>query len=287
MVNSHWGDVVEDNAFGTHEFMDLCELLGAEPYVSATSAPAPSAEMGDWVEYLTRADDSPMAALRRANGRDEPWRVPFWGIGNEAWGCGGNLRAEAVRRSGPAVRHLRPQPRRQHCSTGSRPARTTTTWHWTETLMESFDDLFGTPLPRPGAVPGRVAALLHDGRALGGQGHRPPASTTRLLVRDDGRRPAHGVDLLTRHCTRHGPLRPGTARSAWCWTSGAPGGTWRPGTNPGFLYQQNTLRDALVASVHFDVFHATPSALVMANIAQTVNVLQAMILTDPDRARWC
>ena len=94
MVNSHWGDVVEDNAFGTHEFMDLCELLGADPYVSANIGSGTVREMSEWVEYLTRADDSPMAALRRANGRQEPWRVPFWGLGNEAWGCGGNLRVE-------------------------------------------------------------------------------------------------------------------------------------------------------------------------------------------------
>jgi alpha-N-arabinofuranosidase len=94
MVNSHWGDVVEDNAFGTHEFMALCELLGADPYVSGNVGSGSVREMSEWIEYLTRGDDSPMASLRRENGRDEPWRVPFWGLGNEAWGCGGNLRAE-------------------------------------------------------------------------------------------------------------------------------------------------------------------------------------------------
>lgn len=60
-------------------------------------------------------------------------------------------------------------------------------------------------------------------------------------------------------------------------------GTWfdvEPGTNPGFLYQQNTLRDAIVAGVHFDAFHRHADRLAMANIAQTVNVLRAMILTD-------
>ena len=95
MVNTNWGDVVEDNSFGTHEFMLLCELLGAEPYVNGNVGSGTVQEMSEWVEYLTRAGDSPMARLRRSNGRDEPWKVPFWGIGNEAWGCGGNMRPDA------------------------------------------------------------------------------------------------------------------------------------------------------------------------------------------------
>ena len=94
MVNTHWGGVVEDNSFGTHEFMALCELLGAQPYVNGNVGSGTVREMSEWVEYLTGTGDSPMVRLRRENGRDEPWRVPFWGLGNEAWGCGGNMRAE-------------------------------------------------------------------------------------------------------------------------------------------------------------------------------------------------
>ncbi|MBO0884129.1 MAG: alpha-N-arabinofuranosidase, partial [Mycobacterium sp.] len=95
MINSHWGDVEENNHFGTHEFMALCELLGADAYVNGNVGSGTVQEMSEWVEYLTRAGDSPMVRLRKANGRDEPWKVPFWGIGNEAWGCGGHMRAEA------------------------------------------------------------------------------------------------------------------------------------------------------------------------------------------------
>ncbi len=82
MVNTHWGDIEENNHFGTHEFMALCEMLGAEAYVNGNVGSGTVREMSEWVEYLTRADDSPMARLRRANGRDEPWKVPFFGIGN-------------------------------------------------------------------------------------------------------------------------------------------------------------------------------------------------------------
>src|SRR5450759_3818669 len=95
IINTNWGGVTEDNSFGTHEFMRLTELLGCDAYVNGNVGSGTVQEMSEWVEYLTRADDSPMARLRRANGRDEPWKVPFWGIGNEAWGCGGNMRPEA------------------------------------------------------------------------------------------------------------------------------------------------------------------------------------------------
>ena len=127
MVNSHWGDVVEDNTFGTHEFMDLCELLGADAYVVGNVGSGTVQEMSEWVEYLTRADDSPMAALRRANGREEPWRVPFWGLGNEAWGCGGQPARRAVRLAGRASTPPTCATTAATRSTGSRPARATRT----------------------------------------------------------------------------------------------------------------------------------------------------------------
>ena len=94
VVNTHWGNVVEDNSFGTHEFLDLCQQLGAEPYICGNVGSGTVRDMADWLEYLTRSGEAPMSRLRRSNGRDEPWRVPFWGIGNESWGCGGNMRAE-------------------------------------------------------------------------------------------------------------------------------------------------------------------------------------------------
>ena len=81
LVNSHWGDVEENNHFGTHEFMHLCELLDAEPYIAGNLGSGSVEEMSQWVEYLTRPSGSPMARLRRDNGREEPWRVKFWGSG--------------------------------------------------------------------------------------------------------------------------------------------------------------------------------------------------------------
>jgi len=278
MVNSHWGDVVEDNAFGTHEFMDLCELLGAEPYVSANIGSGTVREMSEWVEYLTRADDSPMATLRRENGRDEPWRVPFWGLGNEAWGCGGNLRVEQF---ASLARQYATYARNQGGNALYRVAAgaADADYHWTETLMRSLGDLAADPAAPAGPF---QAVSLHYYTMSGPWSDKGAATdfTTDEWYRTMAR--ARYMDeLLTRHSTvmdRHDPHRKvGLVVDEW--------GTWwnvEPGTNPGFLYQQNTLRDALVASLHLDAFHAHADRVVMANIAQTVNVLQAMILTDPD-----
>lgn len=274
MVNSHWGDVVEDNAFGTHEFMALCEMLGADAYVNGNVGSGSPREMSEWIEYLTREDDSPMAALRRANGRDEPWRVPFFGIGNEAWGCGGNMRAEAY---ADLARQFSTYVRDHADNRVTRIAAGANVddYGWTDELMRALGDLSEQAAPFQ-------AISLHYYTMTGpwdAKGSATSFTTDEWYLALS--RAYRIEELLTRHATvmdRHDPdRRVGLVLDEW--------GTWwdvEPGTNPGFLYQQNTLRDALVASVHFDAFHRHADRLVMANIAQTVNVLQAMLLTDPD-----
>ncbi|GAB6903399.1 alpha-N-arabinofuranosidase [Kineosporia succinea] len=273
-VNSHWGDVVEDNAFGTHEFMTLCELLGADPYVSGNVGSGTVREMSEWIEYLTRGDDSPMATLRRANGRDEPWKVPFWGLGNEAWGCGGNLRGDAfadlARQYATYVRD----------HGGNRVYRIAAganadDYHWTESLMKALGQVEKSSNPVFQALSFHYYTMSGDWQDKGDATSFSDDEYYRTIAQ------AYRVEeMLTRHSTvmdRRDPhKRIGLVLDEW--------GTWwnvEEGTNPGFLYQQNTMRDALVASLHFDAFHRHADRLVMANIAQTVNVLQAMILTDP------
>ncbi|HEV6955209.1 MAG TPA: alpha-L-arabinofuranosidase C-terminal domain-containing protein [Promicromonospora sp.] len=277
MVNSHWGDVVEDNSFGTHEFMDLCELLGADAYISGNIGSGSVREMSDWIEYLTRADDSPMATLRRANGRDEPWKVPFWGLGNEAWGCGGNLRVEqfaSLARQYATYTRDHADNRVYRIAAGAHEDD----YHWTETLMRSFDPLDQDDRP---ATPFQAVSLHYYTRtgSWAEKGRATEFSTDEWYLALS--RASWMEELVARHSTvmdRYDPAKKvGLVVDEW--------GTWwdvEPGTNPGFLYQQNTLRDALVASVHFDAFHRHADRVVMANIAQTVNVLQAMVLTDPE-----
>ncbi|MEW9551913.1 alpha-N-arabinofuranosidase [Nonomuraea sp. NPDC050783] len=277
MVNTHWGNVEENNHFGTHEFMALCELLGAEPYISGNVGSGTVKEMSDWVEYLTRAGDSPMVRLRKANGREEPWRVRFWGLGNEAWGCGGNMSAQQyaaeARRFGTYCRD-HGDNKLYRIAAGANAAD----YAWTETLMKQAGELGCAYRPT-----GFMQALSFHYYTIPGTWQDKGDATAfdtddyyRTMVKA-----AYVDELISRHSAVMDCYDPGRtvglALDEW--------GTWwnvEPGTEPGFLHQQNTLRDALVAGLHFDVFHRHAGRLVMANIAQTVNVLQAMILTDPD-----
>ena len=277
MVNSHWGDIVENNHFGTHEFMALCELLGTDPYVNGNVGSGTVREMSEWVEYLTRDGQSPMASLRRENGRDKPWRVPFWGIGNEAWGCGGNMSAQAyadlARQYATFCRDHGDNRLYRIAAGGSDDD-----YAWTRTLMEAISCFGCAEEPR-----GVFQALSFHYYTIAGT-WEDKGSALEFDTDDYYRTMARArrvEELIQRHgavMDVHDPEKKvGLVLDEW--------GTWwdvEPGTNPGFLYQQNTLRDALVASVHFDAFHRHADRLVMANIAQTVNVLQAMILTDPD-----
>ncbi|WP_433166979.1 alpha-N-arabinofuranosidase [Kribbella sp. CA-247076] len=277
MINTHWGDVEENNHFGTHEFMALCELLGADPYVNGNVGSGTVQEMSEWVEYLTRAGDSPMVRQRRANGRDEPWKVPFWGIGNEAWGCGGNLRAEAY---ADLARRYATFLKNHSDNTLYRIAAGAADddLNWTEALMKAISCL------GCGRDPKNIfqAISFHYYTVAGTWENKGRATEFDL---DDYYRTiikAQDVDRVIRGHSAvmdaYDPERTvGLVLDEW--------GTWwdvEPGTNPGFLFQQNAMRDALVASLHFDIFHRHAERLVMANIAQTVNVLQAMLLTDDD-----
>jgi len=276
IANTNWGDVVENNHFGTHEFMDLCDLLGADAYVNGNVGSGTVQEMADWVEYLTRGDDSPMARLRRQNGRDEPWKVPFWGLGNEAWGCGGNMSAA----------HYAEEARRYatfcHDHGGNRLTRIAAganedDLEWTRVLMKTLMECHGCTLY--GNLPYQAVSFhyyTHSGSGI----NTEDATAFDESQFYDTMAYATGMERVIRgHVAVMDSYDPQNRVSLVCdeW------GTWwnaEQGTNPGFLFQQNTVRDALVAGVHFDIFHRYARRLTMANIAQTVNVLQAMILTD-------
>ncbi|MBL0887516.1 alpha-N-arabinofuranosidase, partial [Myceligenerans indicum] len=278
IANVHWGDVVEDNAFGTHEFLALCELLGTQPYVSANVGSGTVQETADWVEYLTRDDDAPMARLRREHGRDEPWPVTFFGLGNEPWGCGGNLRADQyaslARLHSTYARDLSGN-RLQRVAAGA----SDDDYAWTETLMKQVSKGLGDEDPAPLFQ----AVSFHYYTIPGTWGAKGSATDFTQDAYWTTIRKAHRVrDLIRGHSAVMDAYDPNArvalALDEW--------GTWfdvEPGTEPGFLYQQNTMRDALVAAVHFDAFHDNARRLRLANVAQVVNVLQSMVLTDGSR----
>ncbi|MFW5685675.1 MAG: alpha-N-arabinofuranosidase [Spirochaetota bacterium] len=270
MVNTHWGGIVEDNSFGTHEFMDLCEQLETEPYICGNVGSGTVREMSEWVEYLTSGSTSTVAQSRRENGRDEPWTVRYWGIGNENWGCGGNMRveyyADLYRRFAVYCRNY---GENKLFKIAGGP--NVDDYHWTEVLMrEAGRSIDGLSLhyycqTRFAKEPVMSSATEFD-----------EAAWFDFLAR------AHHMDeLITRHSAimdQYDPeCRVALVVDEW--------GSWyevEPGTNPGFLYQQNTMRDALIASITLSIFNDHSERVRIANLAQTVNVLQAPILTEGD-----
>jgi alpha-N-arabinofuranosidase len=268
-INTHWGGVQENNAFGTHEFMDFAELIGADAYVAGNVGSGSPQEMAEWVEYITSDSSSTLAQLRRKNGRDKPWRLPYFGVGNETWGCGGNMRpeyfADLYRQFATFIKAPRDN-RPIEVASGAN----VDDYRWTEVMLSQ-------------AVKHMDAYSLHYYTFPGRWENKGPsvgfaeaqwASTLQHALRMD--------ELITKHVAimdKYDPdKRVGLYVDEW--------GTWydpEPGRNPGFLYQQNTLRDAMVAALTLNVFHRHAGRVRMANIAQMVNVLQAMILTDKER----
>jgi alpha-N-arabinofuranosidase len=270
MVNTHWGGVVEDNSFGTHEFLDLCEQIGTEPYICGNVGSGTVAEMSKWVEYITFEGLSPMAELRKQNGREEPWKVKFWGVGNENWGCGGNMTAEfyadQYRRYATYCRNYGNNNLFKIAGGPSGADH-----HWMQTLMKNIPSylLQGVSLHYytvPNTWEGkRSATQFQEGEFFW--------TIKNTLMMDE---------IITGHAAimdQYDPQKKiGLVVDEW--------GTWydvEPGTNPGFLFQQNTLRDALVAGINLNIFNKHCDRVKMANIAQTVNVLQSVILTDKEK----
>ena len=270
MINTHWGGVVEDNSFGTHEFLNLCELLGTEPYICGNLGSGSVEEMSKWMEYMTFDGESPMANLRKQNGREKPWKVRFFGVGNENWGCGGNMTpegyAENYRRYATYVRNYG-QNQVYKIAGGAN----VDDYRWTEVCMRN--------------IPHHMmqGISLHNYTFTEGWNNKGDATGFNeeqyFKVLLNGNRMD---ELITRHTgimDQYDPQkRISLVVDEW--------GAWynvEKGTNPGFLYQQNTLRDAILAGSILNIFHKHADRVKMANIAQMVNVLQSIILTDKEK----
>lgn len=270
MVNTHWGGVVEDNSFGTHEFMELCRQLSCEPYVNGNVGSGTVQEMQEWVEYMSFDGDSPMARLRAENGRREPWKLKYFGVGNENWGCGGNMTAEEYanqyRRYQTYVRNYG-ENRIYKIACGPNVSD----YRWTEVLMrEAAPYMDGLTLHHYSFC---GEDFSHKGSALGFPEEEWYSLLHKALYMDTLIETHKGI------MRRYDPEgRIGLLVDEW--------GAWHdvePGTNPGFLYQQNTLRDAMVAAVTLNIFNKHSDRVRMANLAQTVNVLQSVVLTEGEQ----
>ncbi|MCM1244618.1 MAG: alpha-N-arabinofuranosidase [Roseburia sp.] len=267
MINTHWGGVVEDNRFGTHEFFELCDQLGCEPYINGNVGSGTVQEMSEWIEYMTFDGESPMAKLRAENGRKEPWKVKYFGVGNENWGCGGNMTPEyyanTYRRYQTYCRNYGDnQLYKIACGPDAGD------YAWTDKLMSIIGDKYADAISMhyytvPGGWDEKGSATQFDKKKY----YETIEATLRI------------EEMIDRHLEIMGKYDPEhkvkLIVDEW--------GTWfqvEEGTNPGFLYQQNTMRDAMVAALNLNIFNRHCDRIAMANIAQVVNVLQAVILTE-------
>lgn len=271
MINTHWGGVVEDNSFGTHEYFELCRQLGCDTYVNANVGSGSVKEMSEWVEYMTFDGVSPMAELRKNNGSEKPFDLKYLGVGNESWGCGGNMDPEyygclykqynTFCRDYDSNKHIK----RIACGPNAGD------YHWTKVVTDKVKRHAD------------ALSLHYYTLPTGKWDHKGSATVFDKNEYNSTICKAYYIDeLIKNHLAMMQSVQPDSnvklIVDEW--------GTWydvEPGTNPGFLYQQSTMRDAIVAALTLNIFNKHADKIIMANIAQTVNVLQSVILTDGEK----
>ncbi|PWK77397.1 alpha-N-arabinofuranosidase [Mucilaginibacter oryzae] len=271
MVNTNWGGITEDNSFGTHEFLQLCDLLGCEPYVAGNVGSGTVDEMSKWIEYLNSNSSSTVVQLRAKNGHPAPYKVTFWGVGNESWGCGGNMTPEyysdLFKRYAAFAKDY-PGAKLKKIASGPN----SDDYRWTEVCMKNIPNWLMSGLSLhyytipTGNWGKKGSATAFDEKEYFG-------TMVNCLKMEE---------LVTKHSAimdKYDPEKKvALVVDEW--------GVWtdpEPGTNPGFLYQQNSLRDALIAGTTLNIFNNHSDRVRMAALAQTINVLQALILTDKEK----
>ena len=269
IVNTWWGGVTEDNSFGTHDFLNMCELLGTEPYLSANVGSGTVQEVSEWVQYVNFDGVSPMSKLRQENGREKPWKVKYWGVGNEAWGCGGNMTAEFyanIYRQYATFMNDYKDAKVFKIASGA----SSNDYHWTEVLMRE--------------IPHRMleGVALHHYSVTSWSNKGPSVEFDEEQYFNTMKVALAMEEFVTKHSNimdKYDPAKKvALVVDEW--------GGWyevEKGTNPGFLYQQNTMRDAMIAGTTLNIFQNHADRVRMANLAQTINVLQAVILTDEEK----
>jgi len=265
MINTNWGGVTEDNSFGTHEFLELCRQIECEPYFTANVGSGTVQELAQWVEYVNSDNVSPMTDLRKTNGREKSWGVTYWAIGNESWGCGGNMRpeyyADQLKRYGTYARNY---GNYNLYKIACGPAGDD--YNWTEVLMKNGgSDFSGLALHYYTWKNSKIATDI--------------SKADWFDVMKQTLKMEELIGIHSAIMDKYDPnKRIALIVDEW--------GTWykvEPNTNPGFLYQQNTLRDAVAAATNLNIFNNHCDRVKMANIAQIINVLQSVILTKDDK----
>ena len=270
MINKWWGGVTEDNSFGTNDFLNMCERIGAAPYLAGNVGSGTVQEFSQWIEYVNGEGFSPMTSWRKSNGRDKAWNVQYFGIGNEAWGCGGNMTPEyysnIYRQYATFISSWNNSGHLFRVASGANGDD----FHWTEVMMRD--------IPR-NLIEG---VSLHYYSVIDWNAKGPATGFSRQQYFTTLQRALRMEELVSKHVSimdKYDPEKK-TALVVDEW------GGWydvEKGTNPGFLFQQNTMRDAMLAGVTLNIFNNHCDRVRMANLAQMVNVLQAVILTNNEK----
>jgi alpha-N-arabinofuranosidase len=281
-LNPNWGGVTEPNSFGTHEFMDFVGQIGAEAYVSVNMGSGTVEEGADWLEYMTSVPPTTLAEERTANGHPAPFKVAYLGLGNESWDCGGNMTPEhylsQMKAYSRFVRNFNPaqqQDASRMLKIAVGPGGDGPRWtEWTETVMKAWQgrswswDMDGLSL-HSYTVP-----KWPPSHASVGFGETEYAEILKATLDMDRIVATHSAIM-----DKYDPQKKiALVVDEW--------GGWYaplPGSHPGFLAQQNSQRDAVLAALNLNIFARHADRVRMANIAQMVNVLQAMILTDGEK----
>ncbi|MEP7186082.1 MAG: alpha-L-arabinofuranosidase C-terminal domain-containing protein [Rhodanobacter sp.] len=267
--NSNWGGTNNDNAFGSMEFLTFAQLIGAKPFMAVNVGSEPPSNMVHWLEYLTSTSKSAWAQQRRADGREQPWKIPYLGIGNELWGCGGNMTPDYAADVYRRYRAFVQVGGDQHMQMIA-PGANGSDYHWTDVMMKK-------------------AVKYMDGISL--HYYTIPRNGDDMMSATDFDQ-ATWIDTLSKALfmdtliEKHSAIMDKYDPTKRVALDVDEWGTWfkaTPGSNPAFLQQQNTLRDAMVAALTLNIFVDHADRVRMANIAQMVNVLQAMILTDNNK----
>ena len=280
-LNPNWGGVIEPNTFGTHEFMDFLEQIGADAYISVNVGSGTPNEASDWLEYMTAAAPTTLAKERAANGHTDAYKVAYLGIGNESWDCGGNMSPDyylsQMKIYSRFVRNYNPaqQDKQQMLKIAVGPGGGEPRWtEWTEAIMKAYQhhtwswDINGLSMHNYTVV------RWQDKFKSEGFGESEYAQFLKATLDME--------DLIAKHSAIMDTYDPqkkvALVVDEW--------GAWYaplPGSNPGFLVQQNSMRDAILAALNLNIFARHADRVRMANIAQMINVLQAMIMTDNEK----
>ena len=278
-LNSAWGDVIDTNAFGTNEFMDFIQQIGSTPYVSINLGSGTSEEAAEWLEYMTAAAPTALAKERAANGHPEPYKVGFLGIGNESWDCGGAMTPDyyvsLMKVYSRFVTNMNPAQRDKDQMLKIAVGPGTPDTEWTEAVMKAWKmhtwawDINGVSLHWYTVPNGWPPSTASDNFGL----DEYAKTLKSTLFMDEFLRKQEAV------MDKYDPEKRVTLSvDEW--------GAWHAplsGSNPAFLVQQNSVRDAILASLNLNIFARHADRVRMANIAQMINVLQAMILTDKEK----